>query len=156
MSMPTDNGKDYFVKDFYKRTLKLLTSYDGEYDVAMMINSMVGLLVVPKEQYFRSKKVDDSYVDAALLKQIQSLFRPSSEIDLTQILRCLRNAVAHGNMVVKAEQPNNYGDPIKIRAILFSDRNGTSAEIPVDLLKKFLISFATCVCETADGKENES
>lgn len=30
MSMPTDNGKDYFIKDFYKRTIELVSAYRGE------------------------------------------------------------------------------------------------------------------------------
>lgn len=53
MSIPI-NEKEYFVKDFYKRTLNILRSTQCEYDVALLINSMVGLLVVPKERYFHS------------------------------------------------------------------------------------------------------
>lgn len=150
MAMPTDNGKDYFVKDFYARTLKVLAGYDGEYDVAMLINSMVGLLVVPKERYFRSKQVDESYVDSELLKQIRAVFKPNSDIPLTQILRHLRNSVTHGNMEIKAERPTIIGDPVVIGSVLFTDRDGVSAEIPIDLLRKFLISFATSVCNSTN------
>ncbi len=98
MSMPTDNSKEYFVKDFYKRTLNILRSTQCEYDVALLINSMVGLLVVPKERYFHSMYVPDNYVDSDILKKIRTTFKSNPDIPLTQILRRLRNSVYHGNM----------------------------------------------------------
>lgn len=146
MAMPTDNGKDYFVKDFYERTLKILTDYSGKYDVAMTINAMVGLLIVPKEKYFRSKQIPDSYVDPELLRQMRGKFTHDPNIALTQILRHLRNAVSHGNMEIKAEQPNIIGDPVKIGSVVFEDRSNPAVEIPIELLRDFLLSFATNLC----------
>ena len=152
MSMPTDNGKDYFVKDFYKRTLKVLCSTQSEYDVALLINSMVGLLVVPKERYFHSMCVPDNYVDPEILKQIRFTFKSNPDIPLTQILRQLRNSVCHGNMEIKAEKSNHIGEQPKIGAIVFNDKDGSSAEIPIGLLKNFLINFAANVCGDAEEK----
>lgn len=152
MSMPTDNGKEYFVNDFYKRTLNILRSTRSEYDVALLINSMVGLLVVPKERYFRSMRVADNYVDADLLKQIRATFKSNPDISLTQILRRLRNSVCHGNMEIKAEQSNYIGEQPKIGSIVFNDRDVFFAEIPIGLLKNFLINFATNVCSDAEEK----
>lgn len=153
MSMPTDNGKAYFVKDFYKRTLDLLNSTESKYDVALLIHSMVGLLIVPKEKYFHSMQVADDYVDGDLLKAVRSAFANAPDISLTQILRRLRNAVCHGNMEIKAEKPNCIGAQPKIGSVVFKDLDGTSAEISIDILKKFLISFATTVCGEAEGNE---
>lgn len=153
MPMPTDNGKDYFVKDFYKRTLKLLNSTQSEYDVALLINSMVGLLVVPKERYFRSIQVADRFVDNELLNRIRSAFADGAEISFTEILRRLRNSVCHGDMEIKAEKSNYIGEQPKISSIVFIDQSGSSAEISIDLLKCFLINFATNVCGDADEKE---
>ena len=152
MSMPIDNGKEYFVKDFYKRTLNILRSTQCEYDVALLINSMVGLLVVPKERYFHSMCVPDNYVDPDILKQIRSTFKSNPDITLTQLLRRLRNSVCHGNMEIKAEKSNYIGEQPKIGSIVFNDRDGTSAEITIDLLKNFLISFVVNVCSNAEEK----
>lgn len=152
MSMPTDNGKDYFIKDFYKRTVDILTSYKGEYDVAMMINSMVGLLVVPKERYFHSRAVPDSLVAESLLSQVRATYTKNPDISLTKILRHLRNAVSHGNMEIRAEQPNSVGEQMKIGVVIFEDLDGTSAQIPIALLRNFLISFATGVCKEIEEK----
>lgn len=152
MSMPTDNGKEYFVKDFYKRTLNVLRSTQCEYDVALLINSMVGLLVVPKERYFHPMCVPDNYVDSEILKQIRSTFKSNPDIPLTQILRRLRNSVCHGNMEIKAEKSNYIGEQPKIGSIVFNEKGGSSAEIPIGLLKNFLINFATNVCGDAEEK----
>ena len=97
MAMSTDNGKDYFVKDFYKRTLKVLCNTESEYDVALLINSMVGLLIVPKERYFRSMQVDEKYINKSILEQLRTTFKSDPNISFTQILRRLRNSVCHGD-----------------------------------------------------------
>lgn len=150
MSMPTDNGKEYFVKDFYKRTLSLLNSTASEYDVALLINSMVGLLVVPKERYFHSIQVADNYIKPELLMQIRATFNNNPNISLTKILRHLRNSVCHGDMEIKAKISNSIGEQPQIGSIVFADLDGSSAEIPIDLLKNFLINFATNVCKDAE------
>ena len=40
-----------FVKDFGDRTLKNYVNYHGEYEVTQLINSMLGLIIVPYELY---------------------------------------------------------------------------------------------------------
>lgn len=40
-----------FVKDFGDRTLKNYENYHGEYEVTQLINSMLGLIIVPYELY---------------------------------------------------------------------------------------------------------
>ena len=155
MSMPIDNGKEYFVKDFYKRTLKLLNGTQSEYDVALLINSMVGLLVVPKERYFHSIQVADKFVDKELLNSIRSAFIDEPDISFTEILRRLRNSVCHGTMEIKAEISNCIGEPPKIGSIVFNDKSGSSAEIPIDLLKRFLVNFASNVCKDTEKRGKE-
>lgn len=151
MAMPIDNSKDFFVKEFYERTLKILNKYDGEYDVTFLINSMIGLLIVPKERYFQSKRLPDTYIDAELLKQVQATITSNTDNSLKEIIRHLRNSVAHGNMTIKAEKSNVKTENSKIGSILFKDRDGFNAEISIELLKNFLINFATKVCN--DTKE---
>lgn len=173
MSMPIDNGKDYFVKDFYQRTLQIVNCYKGEYDVALLINSMVGLLIVPKESYFNNN-IPDRFISADLLEKIRNCVKANLLDDkeqdktLKEIIRHLRNAVAHGHLTIKGENPVIENDPVEIHSVEFvddyvnnkgkKDEHHTyfKAEIPVDLLKEFLIDFATNVCNETNEKDDKN
>lgn len=175
MSMPTDNGKDYFVKDFYQRTLQIVNLYKGEYDVALLINAMVGLLIVPKESYFKNSDIPDYFISADLLEKIRNCVKANrldgkeQEKTLKEIIRHLRNAVAHGHLTIKGEKPVIENDHVEIHSVEFvDDYNGYvkkfskkchtyfKAEIPVDLLKEFLIDFATNVCNESNIKGDKN
>lgn len=173
MSMPTDNGKDYFVKDFYQRTLKIVKCYQGEYDVALLINAMVGLLIVPREAYFKNNNIPDCFTSPDLLEKIRNCVKANrldgkeKEKTLKEIVRHLRNAVAHGHLTIKGEKPVIENDHVEIHSVEFVDdyefkdkkdenlMHSTyfEAEIPVDLLKEFLINFATNVCNESNAKK---
>lgn len=173
MSMPTDNGKDYFVKDFYQRTLQIVNSYNGEYDVALLINAMVGLLIVPREAYFKKNNIPDCFISADLLEKIRNCVKfnlfddKEQEKTLKEIITHLRNAVAHGNLKIKGEKPVINNKPVEIHSVEFVDdyefkdkkdenlmhHTYFEAEIPVDLLKEFLINFATNVCNESNAKK---
>lgn len=172
MSMPTDNGKDYFVKDFYQRTLQIVNSYNGEYDVALLINAMVGLLIVPREAYFKKNNIPDCFTSPDLLEKIRNCVKANrldgkeQEKTLKEIVRHLRNAVAHGHLTIKGEKPVIENDHVEIYSVKFVDkykfydekskkyhRTNFKAEIPVDLLKEFLINFATNVCNESNAKK---
>lgn len=43
-----------FEHSFVDHTLKMLNSYDGEYDATMLVNCLLGLLVVPKESFLNA------------------------------------------------------------------------------------------------------
>lgn len=77
MSMKTNNTEEYFVKDFYKRTLEILQKTETEYDVALLINSTVGLLTVPKERFFNNQAIDENLIDSELLGRMRSTFKLS-------------------------------------------------------------------------------
>ena len=157
MSMPTDNGKEFFVKDFYRRTLMNLERYNGEYDVTFLINSMVGLLIVPKEKFFASEELLDRYVDAQILERVRSCIKKNlvdkednPNKSLEKIIRHLRNAVSHGRMTILGEMPVRKGELVPIGSINFIDKgkykdNASKKwvytyfemEINVELLKEF-------------------
>lgn len=171
MSMPTDNGKDFFIYDFYKRTLQLLNDYRGEYDVTMLLNSSLGLLVVPKGGYFNYKGIPDTFVSADMLLKLQKCIKvntsdgkENSDKSLQNIVRHMRNSIAHARMTIHGEEPNVKGKSIKITCVEFEDEGKRTidkkkveehfkADITIDLLKDFVIEFATNECKDYENKK---
>lgn len=43
-----------FHRDFMRRTLSILRTYQGDYDATLLINVLLGLLIVPRERSFDS------------------------------------------------------------------------------------------------------
>ena len=165
MAVNIDNSNQYFVKEFTKRTLHILTEYKGKYDVTMMVNSAVGLLVIPKEVYFEHMKFPDSVVSEDFLNQLQRCIqvnlydgRQNTDNSLHTIIRHLRNAVAHGRMTIHIKDTNIHSQMADIESIEFYDK-GTTIEkktgkkiniefkiiITVDLFRQLLIAIAQYV-----------
>lgn len=150
MAMTADNGRDFFVKDFYIRTLHILNNYKGDYDVTLLINSMLGLLVVPKEKFWR--EMDDFQISneiSSLTNNIQENTYPGDQT-IKNIVKHLRNAVAHGKMTIFGEESNYPGAIAKINTIEFIDEKNPYRFVirfTVEELKNFLIDFATNISE---------
>lgn len=165
MAVSIDNSNQYFVKEFTRRTLHILNEYKGKYDVTMMINSAVGLLVVPKEVYFKNKKFPDSVFSEDLLTKLQSCIqknlcddRQSTDNSLYTTIRHLRNSVAHGRMTIHIKDTNIHSQMADIESIEFYDE-GTIIEqktgkkiktefqmiVTVDLFRQLLIAIANYI-----------
>lgn len=56
-------------------------------------------------------------------------------------------------MEIIAEKSNIENGQAEIYSVVFKDKSGFSADVPVELLREFLISFATNVCNDAEKKE---
>lgn len=173
MSMPTDNGRDFFVNDFYRRTLQILNAYEGKYDVTLLLNSMLGLLVVPKERFFESKEIPDDFINTKLLEQIRKGIKinllngkNNPNNSLKEIVRHLRNAVSHGRLTVIGEEPIIKSHPVLISSVNFVDKGEFrdrktkqlvtvyfEAELGIELLRSFLIDFATHICNDSKLEE---
>lgn len=46
--------ESYFIKDFMRRTLKIVRDYEGPYDATLLVNCLLGLLIVSKESLIAS------------------------------------------------------------------------------------------------------
>lgn len=167
MSMPI-NGKDFFVNDFYKRTLCILRDGHEKYEFTLIINLMVGLLIIPKEKYFENKTIPDSFVSKKTLDKVRNCITKNfidgevnSNDSLKEILRHLRNAVAHGGLEIFGKYDDN-----KIESITFKDKGRFNSKnynrkiniefeinLSYDLLESFLIEFATNICDQIESKE---
>ena len=144
-------GND-FIKDFVTRTKSNLAALGkGPYEVTQLINSMVGLLIIPEQKQYNS--IINTLVDNVLFqKMINSIVVNTykKSIDLQQVCRHLRNAVAHSNLIFEAEKPAIIAQPLIIHYVTFSDSNVRTGEhieikLSVDLLKEFLMAFSDAV-----------
>lgn len=118
MSMIED---DALVKEFARRTRDNLfrIEQDGDYEVTQLINSLLGLLVIPEQKCF--EKLSKVSMDSDFIKQLQFKITKNSysneDINLEFIARHLRNAICHGgikfigdgkNMIVKVLFTDDY------------------------------------------------
>jgi hypothetical protein len=97
---------DYLVRDFARRTQRNLeyvrsAQHGGAdvYEVTQLINSMLGLLVFPQQQYvdaIPATPVSDLERDGWPIPRIVGDYPQVN--DLNQLVKYLRNAIAHCNL----------------------------------------------------------
>lgn len=141
-----------FVREYIDRTkwnYSLMKMLSGSFEVTELINSMVGLLIIPKEQYL--SQVTNNLIDQGLLnKMIQCIRKDDySDSTLKGIVKHMRNAVAHGRIEFCAEKPPLNEAPLIIHSVIFKDQDDIKRpskyfeiEINADLLEEFLFAFA--------------
>ena len=141
-----------FVREYIDRTkwnYDLMKNLNGSFEVTELINSMVGLLIIPKEQYL--SQVTNNLIDQGLLnKMIQCIRKDDySDSTLKGIVKHMRNAVAHGRIEFCAEKPPLNEAPLIIHSVIFKDQDDIKRpskyfeiEINADLLEEFLFAFA--------------
>lgn len=141
-----------FVREYIDRTkwnYDLMKRLNGSFEVTELINSMVGLLIIPKEQYL--SQVTNNLIDQGLLnKMIQCIRKDDySDSTLKGIVKHMRNAVAHGRIEFCAEKPPLNEAPLIIHSVIFKDQDDIKRpskyfeiEINADLLEEFLFAFA--------------
>lgn len=136
-----------FIKDFISRTKENINRGCHPYEVTQLINSLIGLLVLPKEKYYDGIK--NEMIDAQLFRKIQScVINPPTRCSLKYIVRRMRNAIAHFHIECKAD-----ADTKEIEKIIFSDfaDNDESKspdfiiELEVSLVKHFVDQFSDAV-----------
>ena len=147
-------GND-FVKDFAKRTRKNYEkAASGPYEITQLINSTVGLLIIPKEK--QSDAISDTMLNNQLLQKMKSCVMVNTypkSLTLCQICRHLRNAISHSRMEFDAGRPSSPSKPLAIQNIIFRDEHVENniivaefeIKVSVDLLREFLFAFSDAV-----------
>ncbi|MDL2281205.1 hypothetical protein LJC10_05035 [Selenomonadales bacterium OttesenSCG-928-I06] len=130
-----------FVKDFAKRTKENLDFIEKNhknnnhqvYEFTQLVNSLLGLIVIPKEKEYR--KINDSFVKTTTLENLKNKIERDdyNNNSFKQILRRMRNAIAHAGIEIKPNENNNIINKIK-----FTDINTTNTE---DKGKIFIIEL---------------
>ena len=145
-------SQDTFIKEFAERTKanyqRLRT---GPYEITQLVNSMVGLLIIPEQRLYN--KISDNLLDEQLLNKLkdssclkQYTYRES--LNLQQICRHLRNAIAHSHIEFEAVQPPVTTAPITIESIILKDIDGKQRfemKMTAKLLEEFLFAFSDAI-----------
>ena len=133
-----------FVKDFVKRTYRNLEhieqSYscnvDDVYEFTQLVNSLLGLLVIPQEK--ERGRINNDYVSEGILLLLQRsiILDDYNNDSFNEILRHMRNAIAHGSIEVSSTNG-------EISSIKFTDRNRFIIELSCSQLRNFIRDFAS-------------
>lgn len=127
-------------RDYVLNTLENLDDYSGEHEVTMLINSFVGLIILPKERYFNSLP-SDLLIDWGIKpSSIISWGKRESENDIQELVHQIRNSTAH----IKFEQIVQDGE---IVGLSFADRNGFQANLKIPELENFVRKLADYMLE---------
>jgi len=140
------------VKDFAKRTLlnlaeieKLQSNGVKVFEVTQLINSCVGLLIFPQQDYIN--RIEKIPIEQ--LKQdgwsIPKLIKGKQVKDLNELARYLRNAIAHYNI----EFIGDGAKEIKVLRVWNMNRgkNTCEAEFSIDDLREFVKMFSNMLIE---------
>lgn len=149
-----------FVADFVKRTkYNYILLEKSQYNVTQLINSAIGLLIVPKESVF-SKSESLTDCDDLLLKMESCIIKNTYKNNVTvlEIARHLRNGIAHWNMEFKAEKDCNITSPINIDKIIITDHNKQTnetfkIELTVSVLHEFLFKYSDMIIQNIELKD---
>lgn len=162
-----------FIKDFAERTKNnceaMKKGQRPYYEVTQLINSMVGLLVIPQTEIYQ--EITDKMISADLLNDVKKCVKRNTykdeDNDLKTIARHIRNGIAHSRIGFCAEKEPQNGRPLQIKTVIFKDeyKNGNKKveyhfeiEIPIDVLREFLYAFADAASKIAinqGGKRSE-
>ena len=125
---------DSVIRDFAQRTrtnlriIEDLQAKGGEaYEVTQLVNSMLGLLVFPKERVFDQipqTSLSDLEADGWPIPRVVGDF-PQAK-DLRELIRYLRNAIAHFHIEF-------IGETIQSVRVWNTSRNGTTWKAEVGL-----------------------
>ncbi len=149
---------ELFERDFIVRTLKIIEQYDRhvvghvqkseQFEITLLINCLLGLLVLPKERcyaqipYVPVERFGEWGLPPDFIRSWgNGAGNPGpKERDLAQVIHRMRNSVAH----LRVEAHANSGE---IAELEFSDRNGFRCVAPVSSLKMFVMRLAQSVAQ---------
>lgn len=137
-----------FKYDFIDRTLQNINSYSGNNEVTALLNSCVGLLIIPKETLFNAlptANIQDYNIET------QKLFIDDgrhNKYKVKNIVIHVRNSISHGNFKQESILDGKI-ESLKFEDFNPADRNKTfEMIISVDEFKKFAIRVANEVLAT--------
>lgn len=105
-------------------------------------------------------------ISTELLEELKSCITKNTyrkAIDLSQIVRHLRNGIAHARIDFEGEQPPVKSDPPIINHVIIGDHSDASGKkpaedfeikIPVETLRKFFYEFSDAVAKESLKKTN--
>lgn len=141
---------EYFISDFSERTQinykKILNSRDPDrYEVTQLINSLLGLVVIPSEAYFRrAGGIENKKLCREEIKKIDSIVAKCIDekryycdynvLNAIMFIKHIRNSVAHGGDKGLMFYPITDGGDERITSVVFYDED-------VEKNKKFCVEM---------------
>jgi len=149
---------DNLVLDFAHRTrknLEFIEAHRGDadsqvYEFTQLINSLLGLLVFPKENFFRSiPETPLSELVAAGWPDIKPVQGCLKEDNLRQLVRTLRNGIAHFNLEFTTNAQNELSG-VRIWNTRWNDstrklESTWKAELTTEELKTIVYKFIAII-----------
>lgn len=129
-----------FERIFMQRSLELMETYNGEYETTQLLNGLIGLLFFPHEKMrnlipqIPLQDLEGWGLNPECVISAGTNKKPQ-ELNLSDIIRHLRNSVAHCRVV---PFPN---DDRQCEGFYFSDRNGFEAKIPTNQIKNLMTNL---------------
>ena len=138
-----------------------------KYDVTHLINSMLGLLVIPQQLLSKKAKKEnfekiEERLDSGIIEKFKAVSgKYSSDLKLEDICKCLRDSLAHGNFCF-------FHNHAEIKSLTFTDynyfgKNGKplkkpkktyeSKKIDIDVIKQFIDKFSNAILECLESND---
>nr|WP_319565535.1 HEPN family nuclease [uncultured Rhodoferax sp.] len=139
-----------FHRCFMERTQENLKNYQGNYEATQLINSLLGLLIVPKEKLFEkipttplNELPPSEWGDVSkwVTQKIKCNLGHDHTLTLRQFVQKLRNSVAHFHI-----QP--YPETGTVEGFEFADKPSFKAKIPVAELDRFVKQVASTLANS--------
>ena len=123
-----------FEIEFIKRTKDILNDYKGEHDVSILLNCLLGLLIIPKEQCF--KLFPETALDGSWgIKEINVISHTLPSLNHKNVITKMRNPLAH----LRFRPVPIKG---KVESISFKDRGDFELVIELENLKILALKVA--------------
>lgn len=117
------------------RTLEILKDYHGSYDATLILNSLLGLLIVPRETSLRDKIPNDpirgNLQSWGIYEESILDYGDEKPTTIRDLVRNLRNSVAH--FQIEPIQGKNM-----VEGFRFNNRSGFQAKITLQELRTFV------------------
>lgn len=129
-----------FPKDFLVRTKDNLSNYRGSYVVTNLINSCLGLIIIPNELLIKklpNYQFTDNDKSYGITKH-NILVNIENNYSLKKVVRGIRNGLAHGNIEQKTTNKEISG--IRI-SNTYNKKTKLTIEFTVDEFKDFALKL---------------
>jgi hypothetical protein len=132
-----------FERAFMRHTLAIVRDYRGEFDATLLVNCLLGLLIVPKEDYLKAIPADplDNLPNWGIQRSsiiAAGRVSPKSQVKVTnlrELVTSLRHAVAHFNV-------RPFPDHGEVRGFVYTNGIGLHARISLSEMREFVTRLA--------------
>lgn len=139
--------------DFIERTLELICKYKGNYEVTLLINCCLGLLVLPKEKHLESipkQKIPTTGSLWGLSRDsVTGVGCEHCGYKLSNVIRRIRNGICHFHVKTL---PDGTGEISKIQ---IKDRGKFKAILSVNGFKELSVSLAEHVIQKVNDERKK-